>query len=150
MITCMGISSRKRGRPETHGFSKERLYKIWFDMNRRCYKPNTFGYKHYGGRGITVCKQWSDFTSFKTWAIDAGYLPTLSIERLDVNKGYSPTNCKWIPRREQPKNTRRTIQYNGETAREASLRLSNTSTLVWQRVKFLGWPLEKAFTKPVR
>lgn len=102
----------------THGKSKTRIYRIWTSMKTRCHCKSDTNYKKYGAKWIAVCDEWkSDFMSFYNWAYDNGYDDTLSIERLDNNLGYSPSNCKWIPQRDQSLNRRicRKITINGVT-----------------------------------
>ena len=106
-------------RPNTkHGLKNHRLYHIWGGMKARCNNPNSNCYKDYGERGISVCDEWNNnFVSFYEWAVSHGYKDDLTIERVNVNKGYEPSNCTWIPKSEQPNNTRKTkrITCNGET-----------------------------------
>ena len=68
-----------------HGFSGERLYKIWKGMRKRCNNPNAVGHEHYKDRGIRVCKEWDEYPAFREWAISNGYKENLSIERIDVD-----------------------------------------------------------------
>lgn len=75
-------------------------------MKARCSNPKNVNYKHYGGRGIAVCKGWLDFLPFLHWAVGSGYAPGLSIDRIDPDRGYEPSNCRWIPRGEQSRTTR--------------------------------------------
>lgn len=90
----------------SHGQTGSKTYKIWAGMKRRCYNPNELFYPHYGGRGIAVCDRWKD--SFETFMADMGNCPDgYSIERINVDGNYEPSNCKWIPRREQARNTRK-------------------------------------------
>jgi len=86
---------------------KTRLYNIWVGMRNRCLNENNHKYKVYGGRGIIVCSEWSDFVVFKEWALKNGYEEALSIERVDVNGNYEPKNCTWIPLEDQAKNRRK-------------------------------------------
>lgn len=82
----------------------KRLTSIFNDMKQRCFNVNIKMYKCYGARGITVCKEWlEDSNSFYEWAFEHGYEDTLTIDRIDVNKGYSPDNCRWISPAENSK-----------------------------------------------
>lgn len=97
------------GKPKTHGLSKTRVYRIWIDMNARCEKKNNKAYKHYGERGIKVCKEWKEnFLSFYNWAIKNGYKDELSIDRINVNGNYEPNNCRWADAKTQGNNKRNT------------------------------------------
>ena len=70
----------------THGCTHTRLYRIWKSMKGRCYAPNWKPYANYGGRGITVCKEWRDsFENFREWALNHGYASNLELDRIDVN-----------------------------------------------------------------
>ena len=92
----------------THGLKGTRLYRIWIDMKGRCYNPKATCHKDYGGRGITVCDEWKDnFQAFYDWAMPNGYRDDLSIDRIDVNGNYEPSNCRWATASEQQKNKRK-------------------------------------------
>ena len=93
----------------THHSSKEKLWYVWNDMRYRCEKSYHHAYKHYGDRGVKVCKEWHDYINFENWAIDNGYAVGLTIDRINVNGNYEPNNCRWIPQSEQVKNTRRNL-----------------------------------------
>ena len=94
---------------------KNSLYGIWKSLKQRCCNPNDPRYKDYGGRGVTICDEWkNDFQAFYDWAVSNGYsnekLPSgkniLSIDRIDVNGNYTPSNCKWSTDKEQASNKR--------------------------------------------
>jgi hypothetical protein len=102
----------------THGMSRSRTFKIWSGMSSRCNNPKSPAYKNYGERGVKVCERWGDFSAFLS---DMGECPKgFSIERVDVNGGYDPTNCKWIPLADQGKNKRNSIRVNGQSIKELS------------------------------
>lgn len=119
----------------------------------RCHNPKNAEYKWYGARGIKVCDEWRfNRKAFFEWALKNGYNETLSIERVDVNGDYCPENCKWIPLSEQPLNTRNTkyITYNGETLPMAEMarKMGLKPDIVQERLKYLGWTVERALTTP--
>lgn len=98
---------------DNHGLYEHPVYTIWWSMMHRCYYSSNPHYKDYGGRGITVCDEWKDPRNFVKWADENDFVPghNLSIERIDVNGNYEPSNCKWIPRKEQVYNRRDTVRF---------------------------------------
>ncbi len=92
----------------THRQSKTRLYRCWQHMKHRCYREDNENYSYYGGRGIIMCDEWKDsYENFSKWAIDNGYKDNLTIDRIDCDGNYEPSNCRWITQKEQTRNTRR-------------------------------------------
>ena len=147
---CKHYESHNR----VHGMTGTRLYSIWASMNDRCRNGHSKS-KTYTERGITVCEEWQmDFIAFSNWAIDNGYSESLTIDRIDNNKGYSPENCRWITIEAQQANKSNTIKimYNGE---ERCLRTVctdigfpyKTAHRRYQRMKKRGEPIitEKLF-----
>jgi len=97
---------------ETHGLSDERLYTTWKNMISRCTNPNHVGYKNYGGRGITVCDEWiNSLESFYKWAMNNGYEEGLTIDRINNDGNYEPSNCRWATYKQQANNKRTSPQY---------------------------------------
>lgn len=139
-----------------HHQSGTPLYSVWLGIKDRCLNPKSKQYFNYGGRGITVCDEWLGeygSTNFCKWSLDNGYKKGLELDRIDVNKGYSPDNCRWVSNSVQANNKRTTrfITYNGKTqsladwCREYKLpyvtiqgRLSN------------NWDFERAITTPIK
>ena len=132
-----------------HGCVNTRLYRIWSNMKTRCANKNSPDYIRYGARGISVCREWFNFTFFKEWAIANGYSDKLTLDRINNNRGYCPENCRWTSRQEQSNNTRRNkyITYKGLTktiAQWAEL-LCIPYSVLYTRLYKLNWSVEEAF-----
>lgn len=85
------------------------IYWAWKSMKQRCLNPKCKAFRNYGARGITICDAWMDFEPFCDWALNSGYSHGLELDRKDNDGGYSPENCRWITRRENLNNRRKTI-----------------------------------------
>lgn len=135
-----------------HGGTKTRLFRIWTYMKRRCNNNKDKDYNDYGARGIKVCTDWSDFTNFKKWAEANGYSDSLTIDRIDNNKGYCPDNCRWVTTKEQSNNRRsnRLITYQGETKTVAQWaeKLGIDRHALLYRLN--NWSVEEAFEKSLQ
>ena len=141
----------KKDKRITHGLTDTRLHTIWLKMRQRCYNKNHTAYKNYGGRGIKICPLWYDlpngFINFYTWAMHNGYGDELTLDRIDNNGNYTPTNCRWATLPEQHNNTRasRYVTYDGrsmttaEWARTLNVNYSN----FWQSIKIRKFNLAK-------
>lgn len=90
-----------------HGGRHTRLYSIWTNMKTRCLNPNNRAYKWYGAVGVSICQAWISFEGFRDWALSSGYSDELTIDRIDPFGNYEPSNCRWIPKKDQRANQRR-------------------------------------------
>lgn len=136
----------------THGQTKTRLYRIWFNMKCRCHKETAPDFHRYGGRGITVCDEWRNgFQPFYDWAMANGYRDDLSIDRIDSNGNYCPENCRWEDSKTQNNNTRRNhyVTYNGETLTisQWAERCGISRNTLHSRITKYGWSVERALTE---
>lgn len=135
-----------------HGLSHHRLYTIYHGMINRCSNKKNRAYHNYGGRGIKVCDEWkNDFLGFYKWSMDNGYEDHLTIDRIDVNRDYSPDNCRWASYRQQGNNTRtnKRITYNGESHTLAEW--SRITGISYQKLQYRtskGWPINEVFGSP--
>ena len=126
---CVKCSYKRRG--EKHGDKSAlspyaRLYTIWINMKSRCGNINNQSYKNYGGRSISICDEWkNDYPKFKEWALSSGYSTVLTIDRIDNDGGYSPSNCRWANRITQGRNTRK-IQTNNTSGFRGVISCSRT------------------------
>ena len=138
----------------THNQYNTRLYRIWSNMKNRCINTKVKCYKRYGGRGIKVCDEWLKFKPFYQWAINNGYQDNLSIDRIDVNGNYEPSNCRWITLFAQANNKRNNhfITHNNETHTLAEWsRITNIKArTLSKRITNYGWSIEKALTTKVK
>jgi len=112
------------GGRKTHGFwqTHPSLINIWFGMRSRCYNVGNSKYRLYGGRGIAICKEWlNDKTSFCNWALQNGWEKSLTIDRIDGNGDYEPSNCRFITAKENNRN-RRDLKLNESLVEEIRTR----------------------------
>ena len=141
VTNCGCLRSEKAKRAATkHGLRFTRIYRFWGNMKNR---TRVGGPERYGGRGIRTCPEWMEFKPFHDWAVSNGYSDSLSLERIDINKGYSPENCKWIPLEEQAKNRNTTIWVGGKCLTDFCREQSASYSLVRDRLK-ANVPLEVA------
>lgn len=132
--------------------STSSLYSRWSNMLRRCTDSKDKCFNSYGGRGIRVCDEWQDFNNFADWAMANGYKKNLSIDRINVNGNYEPSNCRWVSMKEQGNNKQNTkyYEYNGEkkTLSQWSECYNINYKLLYERVVIEHWDLERALITP--
>ena len=137
-----------------HGFShKERLYQTWLNMRLRCNNPNRLDFARYGDRGVKICDEWQDYSKFREWSLSHGYADNLSIDRIDVNGNYEPSNCRWVDNYIQANNTRKNhlITFEGKTYTMAELarKLGVSYAALQHRVE-RGWTIDRIVNTPQR
>lgn len=133
-----------------HGDSNSKLHKTWVNMRYRCYNPNCKSYGNYGGRGITICEEWETYENFRDWSLANGFAEHLSIDRIDVDGNYEPSNCRWVSDKTQQNNkrTNRNLSYNGET--HTLSEWAEITGIHWTTLKAridLGWSTKDILTK---
>lgn len=154
---CGIVDSARVGiveRSTTHGMSKTAIYGVYRTMLSRCYNPKVERYPIYGGRGIAVCERWRGEGGFERFLEDMGTRPSgCSIERIDSDGNYEPSNCRWATPREQANNTgrNRRIVWNGKerTLAEWAREINIKAITINMRLKS-GWSVEKALSTPLR
>lgn len=130
-----------------------KLHNVWNSMKERCNNPKHHAYENYGGRGIKVCDVWQhDFKAFLEWSMANGYAEGLTIDRINVNGNYEPSNCRWATQKQQANNTRRNkfYEFNGkkQTVTQWAEEKGIGKTTLDSRLK-AGWSFEKAITTPI-
>lgn len=140
-----------------HGKRYTRLYKVYRTMLQRCNNPNAHEYENYGGRGIKVCEEWQTFEGFEKWAMENGYDDTAkhgkcTLDRIDPNGNYEPSNCRWTTMKRQQRNKRNNvlITYNGEThCMSEWAEIIGIPYGTFQKRIAYGWSIERAITAPL-
>lgn len=135
-----------------HFLCHTRENSIWRAMRQRCSNPNDQDYSEYGGRGITICKEWASFAAFYR---DMGPIPSPkhSIDRIDNDGNYEPGNCRWASPLEQQNNRRNNRHYDWNGQRMTAPQIYRAAQ---PPVKFhtfharlyYGWPIERAVSEP--
>ncbi len=135
-------------RNTVHNKSRTPLYDVHISIKQRCLNSKSKVYPHYGGRGISVCEEWLDYQNFQDWALNNGYKQGLTIDRIDVNGNYEPSNCRWVTMKVQGFNKRNNnlISFNGETktVTEWAEKMGIKHCTMNKRLK--KWGVERALT----
>ena len=129
-----------------HNQRHSRLYAVWRGLRSRCNNTKYPNYRDYGGRGISVCKEWDNtddgFQNFYEWSMDNGYSDELTIDRIDNDGNYEPSNCRWATPKQQCNNRRSNVflNYKGliHTVSEWSEIIQIDSSVIYQRI-YKGW-----------
>lgn len=127
-----------------------RLYWIWHNMKARCTNVKATGYEHYGGRGIRVFDDWQEYKSFRKWALDNGYNDDLTIDRVNVDGNYEPSNCRWANWKEQSNNKRSNHYYTYQGVTKTIKQWSEDTGINHETLRYRimqGWSEEDVFGK---
>lgn len=149
------ISKRNKIIHRIHGGTNTKLFRIWSGIKTRCNNCHNSNYRYYGAKGIRICPDWENsYETFREWALSSGYEDGLSIDRIDFNGNYEPSNCRWVAGSVQQRNrsSNRIITYNGEShcLSEWAEILGIDSDVLLKRLGSKNFSLEEAFTLPVR
>lgn len=137
-----------------HGFSnREKLYGVWKCMIQRCRDTHISRADSYVNKGVKVCEEWTEYAVFRAWALESGYAEGLSIDRIDNNGNYEPSNCRWATPKQQANNrsTNRLLTFRGET--KTMSQWADTTGIASDTLKrrvYYGWSVERVLTTPVK
>jgi len=153
-VSSCGCAKRKL---KTHGQTRgeySRIYRIWRGMKSRCYNENNKNYFRYGGRGVIVFDSWvNNYSEFQRWSLENGYKDNLTIDRVDNNGNYEPSNCRWTTMVVQARNRRNSmvVIYNGESVNlmEISEKVGIRVSVIRSRLNY-EWSIEKSIETPLR
>lgn len=155
--SCSCLRRENVGRKKNIHPCSHRLHSIWSGIKDRCFNPNSPEYKNYGGRGITMCDEWSNnidgYDNFYEWAVRHGYEENLTIDRIDVNGIYEPSNCRWATFKEQQNNRTDNVYviFNDkkQTIAQWAEELKINENTIRARLRH-GWTIEEAFSNKQR
>jgi hypothetical protein len=140
---------------KTHGLSCNGyfhpLVPKWHNMMGRCYKETHQHYQQYGERGITVCQDWHDITTFFNWAIENGWQDKLEIDRIDNDGNYEPSNCRFVTHKENMRNTRRCKRYEFDGKSLTLVEWSEILGIGYDTLRGRlrsGWSVERTLSTP--
>ena len=152
---CLRLEINKTlKRNKKHGLSNTRLHKTWRGILDRITNPKNKQYSYYGGRGISICDEWkNDFKAFYDWAMSNGYADNLTIDRIDNNGNYEPSNCRWATYKIQNrnKNNIKKVEYKGKIycASELAEKYNIKNFTFLNRLR-KGWTIDKAINTKVK
>lgn len=142
------LAERNRQRAK-HGMTGTFTFKTWDSMRQRCRNPDNKDFANYGGRGISVCDRWNEF---QTFLADMGERPSgMTLDRIDVNGNYEPSNCRWATPKAQSRNKRNNVvvEFDGQqmTVAEWAEKTGIERKTLEYRIR-AGWRPERALTTP--
>lgn len=150
--SCGCILNENRSR-SAKGLSKTRINNIYHNMKTRCNNKKSRRYKNYGGRGIKVCDEWNNnFLAFYNWSINNGYKDNLTIDRIDVNGDYEPSNCRWVTLKEQFYNKTDNVFYEINGEKKCLAELCKDYNMPYQTVRKRlerGKSIEESLNTPI-
>ena len=150
---CLRIENSK-SKTVKHNLTKHRIYNIYIHIKQRCNKPKCKQYKWYGAKGIQICEEWEkDFINFYNWAMANGYKENLSIDRINVNGNYEPSNCRWVDMKTQQNNRGNNfrVKINNQThtlPEWAEIYKISIHTIRTRLAR--GWKVQEAITTKVK
>lgn len=156
IVSCGCFKDENTGnRVRTHGKSKTFIYRVYTHMRGRCCCQTDARYSFYGGRGIKVCEEWlNDFQAFYDWAITNGYQKGLTIDRIDNDGDYEPSNCRWATVKVQANNKSNNhfLEHDGErlTIAQWSDKTGISQDAIERRINLRNWSIERTLTTPMR
>ena len=142
-----------------NGYSHSRLYPIWKELNARCYNPKNKRYKVYGEKNIKVCDEWkNDFMTFRKWAYENGYdenapRGVCTLDRIDNDGDYKPSNCRWVSYSRQQRNTNKTYMFEYKGIKKPLIDWAEEFNLPYNTIKwrFENWGnVDKVLTMPIK
>ena len=149
---CLDKETMEKGKNFKHGYSHTNEYNSWVDMRKRCYTETYKDFKNWGGRGIKVEATWLGKQGFQNFIKDMGNCPKgFTLERINNDKNYGPTNCRWASRLEQGNNkrTNRCIEFKGMCKTFAQWSRYTSIPYYTLQYRFShNWDVERALTTP--
>lgn len=134
------------------GGRKVKLYGVWNDMRGRCNNPSHHAFRYYGGRGITICKEWMEFKPFYDWAMANGYKHGLTLDRTNNERGYMPQNCRWVTHRQQCRNRSSNIRLTYKDKTRTLVEWGDILGINYGTLRsrlYRNWSTEKTLETPV-
>lgn len=127
---------KKESSRATHGLSSHALYYVWLAIKSRCEVATSKQFKDYGGRGIKLCKEWQDVSSFFEWSINNGYQKGKELDRVETNGNYEPSNCRWTSHFQNQRNRRTTILYEYQGQKKSMAEWSATLDIPYTKLNY--------------